>query len=413
MKDVKGEIISIGTELLLGQICNTNAQWLSEKLSSYGVNIFYHTVAGDNVERVERVFQEAQTRSNLIIVTGGLGPTEDDLTRDAFRKLTNLPMYEHEPSLEKITNYFKNNRQRMTPNNRKQSLVFETAKVLTNKTGMAPGMIVNYKNVNWIFLPGVPKEMRDIFSNQVSSFLNKLTGQRQIIQSKMLRFVGIGEAELEHKLSDLIKEQTNPTIAPLAQDSGVALRLTVKANSEQSAREKLNKSKQKILNRVGSYCFGEEKDSLEELVVKLLKENNLTISSAESLTGGLFASNLISVKGTSTVIPGSIISYDAKIKEKVLGVSKETILQHGVVSEQCALEMASNVKDHFKTNIGISFTGVAGPTTLENKKAGCTYIGVCTDTTCTVYSYNFRGNRNEVRRRAAFKGLELIYKMLN
>src|SRR5690625_5225559 len=287
MKDVKGEIISIGTELLLGQICNTNAQWLSEKLSSSGVNIFYHTVAGDNVERVERVFQEAQTRSNLIIVTGGLGPTEDDLTRDAFRKLTNLPMYEHEPSLEKITNYFKNNRQRMTPNNRKQSLVFETAKVLTNKTGMAPGMIVKYKNVNWIFLPGVPKEMRDIFSNQVSSFLNKLTGQRQIIQSKMLRFVGIGEAELEHKLSDLIKEQTNPTIAPLAQDSGVALRLTVKANSEQSAREKLNKSKQKILNRVGSYCFGEEKDSLEELVVKLLKENNLTISSAESLTGGV------------------------------------------------------------------------------------------------------------------------------
>src|SRR5699024_5695264 len=286
MKEINAEIISLGTELLLGQICNSNAEWLSDHLSNYGINVFYHTIVGDNVNRVENIFSQAQTRSNLVIVTGGLGPTEDDMTRDAFQKITGLALREDQTAIKKIVAFFEKHDREMTTNNRKQALVFEDAKVLFNDEGMAPGMIVEYKGVHWVFLPGVPREMKEIFQSKVKPYLFQLSEERQIIKSKMLRFIGIGEAELEHKLSKLISKQTNPIIAPFAQERGMALRLTVKSNSELEAEEKLNQSKQEVLKLVEPYYYGEEEDTVAQVVIDLLKQEGLTIASAESLTGG-------------------------------------------------------------------------------------------------------------------------------
>ncbi|HLS34726.1 MAG TPA: competence/damage-inducible protein A [Bacillota bacterium] len=412
MRQYNGEIIALGTELLLGQIANTNAKWLSNELAKFGINLFYHTVVGDNIHRVLSTFQAAETRSNIVIVTGGLGPTEDDMTRDAFQQLTNLQMYEHQLTMEKITNYFQASKRKMTPNNRKQALVFETAKVLHNETGMAPGMIVFHNDVYWIFLPGVPREMKSIFANQVSPFLKSLTNQKEIITSKVLRFIGIGEADLEHRLSKLIKKQSNPTIAPLAQKSGMTVRLTVKAKSYDEANKLLSKTKEDILDVVGDYFYGIDDDTIQEVVVHLLTENNLTISAAESITGGLFMNQLISAPGASQVAAGSLVSYRTEIKQDVLHVAKETIETHGVVSKQCAREMAINVKNKFQTNIGISFTGVAGPDSLEGHDIGTVFMCICTDTEIKDFQFVFSGDRNQIRERASLKGFELLYRML-
>lgn len=412
MKEINAEIIAIGTELLLGQIANTNAQWISDELSTYGINVYFHTVAGDNHTRVKNLFQLAQERSNLVIVTGGLGPTDDDMTREAFQELSGLSLYEHKRSIEKIEHYFNNHNRVMTPNNRKQALVFEGSKVLFNETGMAPGMIIEYNDVQWVFLPGVPREMKHMFKHKVAPYLFELTGKKEVILSRTLRFIGIGEAELEHRLFELIKNQSNTTIAPLAQDSGVALRLTVKEKSEAIAEKLLDDTEERIFQEVGTYCYGTDETTLEQVVVDLLKKKGMTISSAESITGGLFASEIIRASGASTVFPGSIVSYQTQVKQDILGVSKETIQSYGVVSEPCAKEMAQKIKEQFHTDIGISFTGVAGPDSLENQEIGTVYIGIATQEETAVKSFRFNGNRNEIRKRAVLKGLELIFKML-
>src|SRR5690625_1193594 len=220
-KQFKSEIIAVGTELLLGQIANTNAQWLSKELAKYGINVYQHVVVGDNLSRVLNAFKLAHERSDIIIVTGGLGPTDDDMTREAFQAMTGMEVIEHTASMEKIKAFFEKQKSVMTPNNRRQARVFEGAEVLHNQTGMAPGMITTYEGKTWVFLPGVPREMKSLSRNDVFPYLQKLTGQEEIIQSTILKFIGIGESALEHDLQDLIKEQFNPTIAPLAQSDGV------------------------------------------------------------------------------------------------------------------------------------------------------------------------------------------------
>lgn len=412
MKQYNAEIIAVGTELLLGQIANTNAQWLSNQLASYGINVFYHTVVGDNLLRVQESFQLAQNRSDVIIVTGGLGPTEDDMTREAFQLMTGLHLYEHDKSLEKIKAYFQNQKRVMTPNNRKQARVFQTAKILDNTTGMAPAMLVKHEEKMWIFLPGVPREMKQIFRDRVIPYLLDKTGQEQLITSMNLRFIGIGEAQLEHELKDLIKAQKNPTIAPLAQDDGIVIRLTVKANSLEEAKDKLSKTKQFIFAKVGEYCYGIDEETIERKIVQLLKEKNLKLAAAESITGGMFTNKLISVEGVTEACPGGLITYDERIKRDVLGVSENTIYQYGVVSELCAIEMAEKVRKLFDTDIGISFTGVAGPDQLEGHDVGTVFIAISSKSENQVGKYVFSGNRNQIRNRTTLKGFELLYKLL-
>ncbi|MFD1037914.1 competence/damage-inducible protein A [Virgibacillus byunsanensis] len=413
MKQFKTEIIAVGTELLLGQIANTNAQWISKELALYGINVFYHGVVGDNLKRVEDTFVQAQERSDVIIVTGGLGPTDDDLTREAFQRLSNLEIIEHNLSMEKIEAYFQKQQTKMTPNNRKQARIFKDSDVIENEVGMAPGMILSYQDKTWVFLPGVPKEMKHMLSQKVLPYLKTLSGEDTIIKSTMLKFIGIGEAHLEDELSDIIHQQSNPTIAPLAQNEGVAIRLTAKASSPKEAEELIDQAKIEILKRVGSFCYGVDDQKLEEKVFQLLKQQELHLAAAESFTGGMFTEKLISIPGASEVCRGGIVCYDKKVKTDVLNISTETIFEYGTVSKECAKEMAINSCHVMDADLGISFTGVAGPKEEEGKPVGTVFIAIHRKNKDTVVeNYSFFGDRQTIRRRAILKGYELLYNYL-
>lgn len=411
MKALKTEIISIGTELLLGQIENSNSQWLSQQLALHGANTYYHTVAGDNLSRLKRVFEIAQDRSDIIIVTGGLGPTEDDLTREAFQEMTGLSIIQHEQSLEKIKTFFKKQKKEMTANNKRQARVFESATVLPNKTGMAPGMYVTYEEKLWFFLPGVPREMKQIATDEIFPLLQKKNG-KSMIRSTVLRFIGIGESELEERLKSLIQNQSNPTIALLSAQDGMTIRLTAKAGSAREASDLLENKKMKILNEVGHYYFGSDEQRIEEVLIERLKEKNLTLAAAESLTGGKFTDKFISASGASAVCYGGVVCYDKQVKQHVLNISDQLLNNYGTVSAECAREMAKNVAHLLNTDIGISFTGVAGPDTIENQAVGTVYIGVYKNGQTNEGKYTFQGDRQMVRNRAVLKGLELLFKLL-
>ncbi|MCF3942369.1 competence/damage-inducible protein A [Oceanobacillus alkalisoli] len=410
-KQYKAEILAVGTELLLGQIANTNAQWISEQLALYGINVYNHVVVGDNLNRVADTFKQAHERSDIIIVTGGLGPTEDDLTREAFQAICNIPIVEHEPSMKKIEDWFKQSGWQMTPNNRRQARVFETATVLLNKQGMAPGMIVQYEERTWIFLPGVPREMKAMFKEDILPYLYKLTGKEQMIRSTILKFLGIGESALEHELQDVIREQTNPTIAPLATDDGIIIRLTAKADSEEGLDTLLAEAKSAVLLKVGDYFVAENDETIEQVIIEQFKKQQLTIAAAESLTGGKFTDRLISVPGASEVVQGGVVCYSPAVKMEVLGVSEQVIAEKGTVSEACALSLARNVREKLQSTVGISFTGIAGPNEVEGKQVGTVYIGISVaGEEDTAFGFQLQGDRNRIRNRAVMKGLELIFK---
>lgn len=412
-KEIKTEIIAVGTELLLGQIVNSNAQWISQQLALIGVNTYYHTVVGDNVGRLHAVFQKAQERSNVIIVTGGLGPTEDDVSREAFYEMSHIPIIEEPNAMKKIENYYAEQHAVMTANNRRQARVFQDSIVLENKTGMAPGMITDYEGNKWIFLPGVPREMKQLFTDNVIPFLKERNGE-MIIQSTVLNFIGIGESKLEDELKELIEKQDNPTIAPLAQKDGVTVRLTVKSTTKDGAEALLHKTKLDIMKKVGSFCYGENNETIEEKIASLLTKTNKTIAAAESLTGGLFTEKLVGVSGASTFIKGGIICYDTAVKKNVLRVSGETINRYGTVSEQCAFEMAKRVCELLDTSIGISFTGVAGPNETEHTKVGTVYIGIYdVNGFVRIEKCFFQGDRDQIRYRATLKGYEFLHTYLN
>ncbi len=413
MDQKRTEFIAVGTELLLGQIANTNAQWFSKQLAAYGFNMFHHTVVGDNLQRVKDVFMQAQERSDVVIVSGGLGPTEDDLTREAFQALSNLSLIYDDDAMEKISTFYKKQSLEMTNNNKRQARIFKNAKVLQNKQGMAPGMLVTYKDVLWIFLPGVPTEMKQIATDEVFPYLIRQMSAYEMIESRVLKCIGIGESTLEEELIDVIEQQDNPTIALLSENDGITIRLTVKAANKEQAENKLNQMSQLIYERVGQYIYGSGNDTIERKIIQLLENKGYTISAAESLTGGAFTNTLIKEAGASNVCPGSIISYGTNIKQDVLQISHEIIEQHGVVSESCAVEMAKQVSKRMDTTLGISFTGVAGPSTIEGKEVGTTFISIyANNEQKMVRKFIFSGDRQSIQKKASMKGFELLYHYL-
>ncbi|WP_047984814.1 competence/damage-inducible protein A [Ornithinibacillus californiensis] len=407
------EIIAVGTELLLGQIANTNAKWISEQLALHGINVYYHGVVGDNLTRVKDMFDNAGERSDVVIITGGLGPTDDDLTREAFQLLSGLNMEEHKLSMDNIEAFFAKHKSTMTPNNRKQARVFEGAHIITNKVGMAPGMILHYNDTTWVFLPGVPREMKPMVVEEVLPFLSREQYQNTIIKSYVLRFIGIGESKLEHELKELIDQQNNPTIAPLAQNDGVVIRLTAKAATEGDVIQLLEQTKAQVLAKVGDYYFGMNDETLESSLLKRLLEKNHQITSAESLTGGKFIEKIISSPGASRVCKGSVVCYDQSVKRNVLNIPDELLINHGTVSEECALAMSKNVAELLNSSIGISFTGIAGPDPVEGKPVGTVYISIyMKDGKHFVEKYEFMGNRDGIRHRAVIKGFEILLNLL-
>ncbi|NCU16460.1 competence/damage-inducible protein A [Pallidibacillus pasinlerensis] len=408
-----GEIIAVGSEILLGQITNTNAKFISEHLAKIGINVYYHTVVGDNPNRLLNAVKVAETRADLIIFTGGLGPTKDDLTKETLANHLGVNLEYDEKALRSIENFFAKRNQPMTENNKKQALIFSGSQCLPNDTGMAPGMFLTKNNRTYILLPGPPSEMQPMFTTYAIPEILKGIENVEQIESRVLRFYGIGESKLEVELEDLIDTQTNPTIAPLAVDGEVTVRITAKHALDDERKHLLDETEEKILVRVGKYLYGYNETTIVNEMGKLLQQKNLTLAVAESLTGGLFQEEVTSIAGCSKWFKGGIVSYAPEVKINNLGVKKETIENHGVVSEECAKEMAENVRKLMDTDFGLSFTGVAGPGSLEGKEPGTVYIGVSVKNKPTKgYYVNLFGNRESVRVRSVKHGAWLVYNAL-
>ncbi|MFS0863893.1 competence/damage-inducible protein A [Fredinandcohnia sp. 179-A 10B2 NHS] len=410
---MNAEIIAVGSELLLGQIANTNAQFLSKQLAELGINVYFHTVVGDNASRLEDVIKISQSRSNLIIFTGGLGPTKDDLTKETIAKVLSRKLVINSDALRSIEDFFLKTNRHMTENNKKQALVLEGSKVLPNDHGMAPGMGLQVGEITYMLFPGPPKELNPMFLTYGSSYLLQQIGEVERIESRVLRFFGIGESQLETEIDDLIDNQTNPTIAPLASDGEVTLRLTAKHQSTEVAKKLLDETENQIVERVGSFLYGYDSTSLVDELMSKLQEMNLTISSAESLTGGLFAEELTNISGASSVVKGGVVCYTNEVKEQVLQVRKSTLEQKGAVSNETAEELAINVRKLLKSDIGISFTGVAGPSESEGKPVGTVYIGISyLNNPTKIIPLQLAGSRQGIRTRTVKYGCYYLLKLL-
>ena len=402
---MKCEIIAVGTELLLGNIVNSNARYLSEKLAELGIDVHYHITVGDNIGRLKEAIETSLKRSDMIITTGGLGPTDDDLTKDGVAEALGLKLIPHKQSLEKIEAYFKEANRPMPECNKKQGYIPEGAIVLENDNGTAPGIMVEKDEKVIILLPGPPKEMMPMFANKVYTYLKAKSSF--VIRSKTLRVVGVGESTIQELLQHIFDEQSNPTIAPYAKDGEVHLRITAKCQNEVEANIMLQEMEAKITNILQESIYGYDEESLEYIVYKLLKEKSMTISIAESCTGGMISSRLTNVSGVSSVFMNSIVTYSNEAKINFLNVKENTLIKYGAVSAETAQEMAKGIMQVSGTDIGLSVTGIAGPEggTLD-KPVGLFYIGIAIGDVVETHKFCYPGSRERIRNNATTRALE-------
>lgn len=404
---MKAEIITVGTEILLGDIVNTNSQFLAKELASLGLDVYYQSTVGDNESRLMDTLNESLDRSDIIITTGGLGPTNDDITKEVAAKCFNQELVFYNNIWKDIKQYFEKIGVEPTENNKKQAYFPKDCIILNNSNGTAPGAILKKENKMIIVLPGPPKEMIPMFNNELKKHLENLTDYKLI--SRTLRFFGIGESELEDKLSDIINNQTNPTIAPYAKEGEVTLRITAKSYTKDDADNLIDEVENKIKTVVGKYLYGYGETTLEETVAKLLVEKNLTIAVSESCTGGMVSSTLIDYPGISQVFMEGCVTYSNEAKMSRLGVKKETLDNFGAVSTETAIEMAKGVAMNLKTNVGLSTTGIAGPGggTTE-KPVGLVYIGLYINGKTKVKKLNLAGSREKIRVKATKEALNFL-----
>ncbi|WP_411169154.1 competence/damage-inducible protein A [Clostridium sp. MB05] len=408
---MKAEIIAIGTEILLGDIVNTNAQYLAKELANLGIDVYHQNVVGDNEDRILEAFKNAFERCDLVITTGGLGPTQDDLTKELGAKYFNKKLVLHKPSLDWIKTYLDMKDEAVVEANKKQAYFPEDAVILPNSNGTAPGAIISENDKILVILPGPPREMKPMFNNHVIKYLAGITGK--VIKSKTLRLFGIGESLMAKKINNLIQNSTNPTVAPYAKDVDVTLRITAKGKDEDECNNLINPVYKEIKEVLGEYIYGEDENSLEAVVAEILCNKNLSIATVESCTGGLVASSLISYPGISEVFKEGAITYSNEAKMKRLGVKKETLDKYGAVSEETAKEMVIGIAREAKTDIAISTTGIAGPGGGTNEKpVGLVYIGIFVKGNVVVKKFNFTGDRERIRRKATMNALNILRKEL-
>ena len=403
------ELICVGTELLLGNIVNTNAAYLSEKCALLGLSMYYQSVVGDNADRLEDLLRTAKNRSDIILLSGGLGPTQDDLTKETAALVMGRPLVMDEQARADIQNYMNGINRRITDNNWKQAMVPEGSLVLYNKNGTAPGIILEGEDTTMILLPGPPGELIPMFEEQVYPYLHRR--QPEIICSRMLKLCGVGESMAETRVLDLIESQTNPTLATYAKTGEVHLRITAKAGTSEEAFNLIAPMEEELYRRFGDHIFtNQENESLEEAIAKLLKEYDLTVTAAESCTGGLLAGRLVNVPGISEQFKESYVTYSNEAKEKLLGVSHETLEKYGAVSEETAREMANGCRKMAGADIGIGITGIAGPDGgTEDKPVGLVYIGCSLKDKVTVKKFLFHGNRSRVRENSVAQALTMLH----
>lgn len=405
------EILCVGTELLLGDIVNTNAQYLARRLSELGIFVYHQSVIGDNPERLKEAYKLAFSRSDLVITTGGLGPTKDDLTKEVAFEYFGKESVLHEESLKIIEGYFNKLGNPMSESNKKQAYFPKDAIILPNNNGTAPGCIIDEEGKILITLPGPPKEMMPMFEESAVPYLLKY--QDSILVSKVLRVIGIGESAAADMLSDIIDKQANPTVAPYAKDGEVTFRITAKAHSEEEAHELIKPVEKDIRNILGDKVYGEGETPLEEVLAEMLVKNNLTIATAESCTGGMIASKLINYSGVSSSFLEGAVTYSNDAKVRRLGVNKSTLENYGAVSSETAEEMVKGITKASGAEIGISTTGIAGPNGgTEEKPVGLVYVGLSIKGEIIIEKLNLSGNRQKIRGRATKMALDLLRREL-
>ena len=402
------ELINVGTEILLGNIVNTNAAYLAEKCAQLGLTCYYQTVVGDNAERIKMTLETAASRSDLIIMSGGLGPTEDDLTKEVAAKFAGKKLVLDNRSLGRIEDYFAKRGIKPTENNRKQAMIPEGAVIFDNNNGTAPGMMLEAGKVKIILLPGPPGELIPMFEESVIPGIQKL--HEGTIYSQTVKICGVAESKAETMVKDLIDNQTNPTIATYAKTGEVHIRVTAKAETQKEAAKLVKPVVKELKQRFGYDIYStDDETTLEKAVVDLLIANELTVTCAESCTGGLLSARLINVPGVSDVYKAGFVTYSNKAKRKHLGVKKSTLQKYGAVSKQTAEEMVKGVAFAAKADVAVSVTGIAGPDGgTKEKPVGLVYVSCNVKGKITTKEFHFSGNRSKVRESTVSSALILM-----
>ena len=395
---MKAEIINVGTELLLGSTLNTNAKFLSQRLAELGEEVYFHTVVGDNRGRLKGALNLALKRSQLIILTGGLGPTQDDLTKEVVCETLNLKLNLNEEVLNEIKRYFNKLHREMSGNNIKQAYIPENSIVLKNDIGTAPGVLVNWNDKKIAILPGPPNEMKTMFNK----YLSPLIKENYIIKSKTLKTIGISESTLELMIKDFIDSQTNPTIATYVKEGQVDVKITAKEENKDNSDDLINDMVEKVEKRIGKYIYSYDDETIEEALYKILKDRGFKIAFCESCTGGLVSSRFTKIPGVSQVFDRGIVTYSNRAKVEELNVKEDTLRKYGAVSEETAIEMAEGLLKKSNVDIALSTTGIAGPDGgSEEKPVGLVYIGVATKEGSHAVKFTFPGNRISIQNRTA------------
>ncbi|WP_342422200.1 competence/damage-inducible protein A [Paenibacillus sp. FSL E2-0178] len=414
---MKAEIIAVGTELLLGQIVNSNAQFLSIELAALGIDVYFQTVVGDNKNRLMEAIEIARNRADIILFTGGIGPTEDDLTKDALAAALGRTLHIDQLAMDHVQRFFDDRKIVMTENNRKQALVIEGTTPLSNEIGLAVGIAFAEDNKYYIVLPGPPREMKPMFTDKAKPWLQQhaLTSEMPIY-SKMLKFAGIGESLLEDKLIDLIRGQSDPTIAPYAKEGEVTVRISTKAPSEREAMVKLDVLEKKIAEILPENLYANIDVPLEQLIVDWMADAGLTLSAAESCTGGLLMESITNIPGSASMFAGGIVCYSNDLKKKLLNVPAAMLEgpdAPGAVSREVAEVLAEQVRMIGDSDFGLSVTGVAGPGYSERKPVGLVFVGLAERGRKTeVYELNLKGTRENIRLRTVKALLYRLWRRL-
>lgn len=402
------EIIAVGTEILLGNIVNTNAAYLAEKCAVLGLSCYHQDVVGDNEERLSETLKLALSRSDIVLLSGGLGPTQDDLTKEAAAKVLGKELYLHEPSKEAIRQFFAERKMEITENNWKQAMVPEGCIVVDNPGGTAPGIIMAENGKHVVLMPGPPGELIPMFERSIMPYLAGLTSG--VIYSQTVKICGVGESKAESMVEDIVDAQKNPTIATYAKTGEVHLRVTATAQDEKEAKKLVKPVVKELKGRFGNHVYTTDNEvTLEKAVVDLLTANKLTACTVESCTGGMLSARLINVPGVSEVFKSGYVTYSNKSKRRLLGIKKNLLVKHGAVSEQIAREMAKTAAALARTDVSVSTTGIAGPDGgTPEKPVGLVYIGCNVCGRITVKECHFHGRREKIRESTVSAALSLM-----
>lgn len=411
---MRAELVSVGTELLLGEITDTNAVYMSQRLAEIGVDVHFRHTVGDNLERITSVLELALSRCHVVIICGGLGPTQDDLTREASSQVTGCPLRPDPAAEERLREFFRRRGYTPTANNLKQTMCPEGGRLLENTCGTAPGVLLEHEGKAIIAVPGPPPEMREMLQREVLPYLlGKQGDEATILRSRVLHLCDIGESALAAEIDDIISGQTDPTVAPYASPGEVRLRIATKATSEEEATRKLNEMEARLRERLERNIYGVDEETMEVAVGKALVERGATLAIAESCTGGLVASRVTDVPGSSRYFVGGVVAYSNEMKRRMLRVPESILAEFGAVSEECARAMAEGVRELHQADFALATTGIAGPGGgTQEKPVGLVYIVVADEDDTVCARHNWPGTRDQFKQRVSQMALNMLRKRI-